>query len=614
MGVLDFLFQGSPPPSINTYGQTTTDVPAWYNDYTQGLIARANAVAAEPYQAYGFPRLAGLDPAQQQAYQKAYGLESMYQPIMNQAVGSAVAAGQGSALSAASPYFQQALGYNPLTAAQPLLGEAANFARLSSADTSGLAQPYLAQAGQYTTQGAGGTAGLAQPYIGEASQMTRQGAQGTAGLASPYLTQAGQYTTQGAAGTAGLGQPYLTQAGQMTTQGAGATAGLATPYIQQAIQQTGAGGQSAVGGIEAYMNPYTEQVVNRIGELGARTLREQLLPQIQDQSIAAGQFGGTRGAEQIGRAIRDTQEGISAQQAQALQQGYTQAAGLAQQDLSRQLQAAGQTGALGQSLASLSAADQQRLLSAAGQQAAIGQSMAGLSAADQQRLLAAGQQAAAIGQAQAGLSAADQQRLLSAAGQQAALGQSLAGLSAADQQRLLAAGSQAAALGQATAGLEAADLARMAQTGQQLGALGQQTGALTGQAGTLAAQIGQQYGALSQQDLARQLQSAQTLGGLGQMQQQLGVSNIGALEAAGQAQQQQTQRSLDLAYQDFLEQRGWDKDQIAFLNNAIRGLQIPTTQSTQAYGPTSVYQPSPLSQMAQGAATAYGLTKLFGGT
>lgn len=567
MSVLDFLFQGSPPPSINTYGQTTTDVPAWYNDYTQGLIARANAVAAEPYQAYGFPRLAGLDPAQQQAYQKAYGLESMYQPIMDQAVGSAVAAGQGSALSAASPYFQQALTYNPMTAAQPLLGEAANFARLSSADTSGLAQPYLQQAGQYTTQGAGGTAGLAQPFIGEASQMTRQGA----------------------AGTAGLAQPYLTQAGQMTTQGAGATAGLASPYIQQALQQTGAGGQSAVGGIQAYMNPYTEQVVNRIGELGARTLREQLLPQIQDQSIAAGQFGGTRGAEQIGRAIRDTQEGISAQQAQALQQGYTQAAGLAQQDLARQLQAAGQTGALGQSLANLSAADQQRLLSAAGQQAAIGQSMAGLSAADQQRLLAAG-------------------------GQQAALGQSLAGLSAADQQRLLAAGSQAAALGQATAGLEAADLARMAQTGQQLGALGQQTGALTGQAGTLAAQIGQQYGTLSQQDLARQLQSAQTLGGLGQMQQQLGVSNIGALEAAGQAQQQQTQRSLDLAYQDFLEQRGWDKDQIAFLNNAIRGLQIPTTQSTQAYGPTSVYQPSPLSQMAQGAATAYGLTKLFGGT
>lgn len=567
MGVLDFLFQGSPPPSINTYGQTTTDVPAWYNDYTQGLIARANAVAAEPYQAYGFPRLAGLDTAQQQAYQKAYGLEAQYQPIMNQAVQSATAAGQGSALSAASPYFQQALGYNPLTAAQPLLGEAASFARLSSADTSGLAQPYLQQAGQYTTQGAGGTAGLAQPYIGEASQMTRQGAQGTAGIA----------------------QPALTQASQMTTQGAGATAGLATPYIQQAIQQTGTGGQSAVGGIEAYMNPYTEQVVNRIGELGARNLREQLLPQIQDQSIAAGQFGGTRGAEQIGRAIRDTQEGISAQQAQALQQGYTQAAGLAQQDLARQLQAAGQTGALGQSLASLSAADQQRLLSAAGQQAAIGQ-------------------------AQAGLSAADQQRLLSAAGQQAALGQSLAGLSAADQQRLLAAGSQAAALGQATAGLEAADLARMAQTGQQLGALGQQTGALTGQAGTLAAQVGQQYGTLAQQDLARQLQSAQTLGGLGQLQQQLGVSNIGALEAAGQAQQQQTQRSLDLAYQDFLEQRGWDKDQIAFLNNAIRGLQIPTTQSTQAYGPTSVYQPSPLSQMAQGAATAYGLTKLFGGT
>ena len=59
MAVLDFLFEGKPPKAVTTYGQTVTDVPKWLSDYTQGLIARANAIAAEPYQAYGGPRIAG---------------------------------------------------------------------------------------------------------------------------------------------------------------------------------------------------------------------------------------------------------------------------------------------------------------------------------------------------------------------------------------------------------------------------------------------------------------------------------------------------------------------------------------------------------------------------
>ena len=40
MSILDFLFEGKPPQSVTTYGQTVENIPKWMSDYTQGLIAR----------------------------------------------------------------------------------------------------------------------------------------------------------------------------------------------------------------------------------------------------------------------------------------------------------------------------------------------------------------------------------------------------------------------------------------------------------------------------------------------------------------------------------------------------------------------------------------------
>lgn len=421
MALTDFLFQGSPPPSVTTYGETTTNVPTWYNDYTQGLISKANAIAAEPYQPYGQQRIADLDYAQNEAYKKALGLEGTYSPLL-QGAETAITGAQGSSLQAADPYIQQALQYNPYTTAQPQLTEAGNLLRQQVGDTSALAQPYFSTSTNLTNQAA----------------------------------------------------------------------------------------QAGLGNIQDYMNPYTEQVVNRIGELGARNLKENLLPQINDRAIQAGQFGGSRSGEAIGRALRDTQESTLAQQATALQQGYTQAG--------QQLQT--------------------------------------------------------------------------------------------DKARQLAAAQQQAALGQSQAGLEGADLSRYAQAGAQIGALGQMQGQLAGQAATQNLQAAQQTGTLSAQDFARMLQSGQALGALGQQTAQLGVQNIGALESAGATQQQQAQRSLDQAYQDYLNQRDYDRGNIAFLNAAVRGLTVPTSTTTEGTGPASVYQPSPLAQFGQIAATGYGLSKL----
>lgn len=155
-------------------------------------------------------------------------------------------------------------------------------------------------------------------------------------------------------------RPELNVASQQTQNTFGRS-GLtaAQPYFANAAQ-------TATQNIGQYMNPYTQQVADRIGQMGLRTLNEQLLPGISDRMTAAGQFGGTRQAELMGRALRDTMEGISAQQTQALQQGYGQALGASQADLARQA-------ALGQNVGSLYGADTSAAMGAAQQMGALAQ-------------------------------------------------------------------------------------------------------------------------------------------------------------------------------------------------------------------------------------------------
>lgn len=84
-GVLSFLFDGKPPPSVTTYGSTTQNVPQWLSDYTQGILSQANAVASQPYQGYEGPRIAGLTPEQLQAYDLTKQGVGAYKPDLNAA-------------------------------------------------------------------------------------------------------------------------------------------------------------------------------------------------------------------------------------------------------------------------------------------------------------------------------------------------------------------------------------------------------------------------------------------------------------------------------------------------------------------------------------------------
>lgn len=325
MPLTDFLNNGQiPAGSAATSTTTQTVLPEWYTNYAMQLLSNQQAIAETPYQAYQGPRVAEFSPTQQQGFEQAQSAATAYQPGLNAATqGTQAVLNAPGGLAAASPYLTQAAGMSGVNAAQP-----------------------------HYTQALG--------TIGQ-------------GIDTNPMTAA---------------MPYVAQAAQKATD------------------------------VSAYMNPYTAQVVNRIGELGARNLSENLMPAITSRYVSAGQlgFGGREGAAgtpsgmmtDTARAVRDVNADILGRQSEALQAGYTQAQAAAQADMARQA-------GLATIMGNLSSAQQRALLDAAQQQAGIGSSLGNLTNEQQQIL-------AQLGWVFGGLTNADLTRQLSASEQMGALG------------------------------------------------------------------------------------------------------------------------------------------------------------------------------------------------
>ena len=335
---IDFLFEGQPPQSVTTEGQTVEGIPKWMSDYTQGLIARANASAAEPYIPYGGPRVAGFSPEQQAAF------------------------------------------------------------------------------------------GMTEANIG--SYM-------------PYLEGSGAGYMGGLNRAANIGT-------------------AAAPYVQRGSQQW-----TDEGVADSYMSPYIGNVLDRQEALANRTLTEDFMPQISGMFGGAGQYfflGGEGSMEDVAiRGTRDIQEGLEAQRLEALHGAYGQGADIFAGDQSR-----------------------------------------------------------------------------------------------------------------------SAEMARV-------------------------------VGALEEAGAQSMYQGAEGLMGLGSEAQRMGLTDAAAMEGIGAQQQGQTQRSMDLAYQDFLEQRNLPFDRVAFMNAAIRGLPMDTFTTRTDYGPADIYQPSPLSQIVGAYGVYRGMNPRDGG-
>lgn len=86
MGALDFLFQGNTPPAATSSIQGSTTMPDWWQEYTRGLLSRANAVAGQDYTATPVPGVAGLTQDQQNAFSSIRSNQGAWQPALQGAL------------------------------------------------------------------------------------------------------------------------------------------------------------------------------------------------------------------------------------------------------------------------------------------------------------------------------------------------------------------------------------------------------------------------------------------------------------------------------------------------------------------------------------------------
>lgn len=248
MSALDFLFQGATPTQGTNYTQSSSNVPTWLQDYTQGVLAQSNALASQPYQTYGAPRIAGFTDQQTQAQNEVGSLQGQYQPGLTQAQQLATSSSNPSAIN-------NALGYLP-QAQQAIQGAMAPTAASMNPYEQNVIQQAQDQATQYwqntlqpsinnqfTAAGQFGSSAnqRAQDITG---QQVNQNIQDTSNAAlAQGFTNAQQVGLQGASQLGALGQiggGLGYEQGALGMQGASTLGGLASTGQQLGLQGAGA--------------------------------------------------------------------------------------------------------------------------------------------------------------------------------------------------------------------------------------------------------------------------------------------------------------------------------------------------------------------------------------
>jgi hypothetical protein len=242
MSLTDFLFSGSPPPSVTTYNSTTPSLPPWFEAYQQGLLGKANVVAAEPYQKFTAPAPAAYDALR----------EARFAPFTGD-----TQTGWGMGRTAANSW---------------------------------------------------------QPGMNAASDITMGAASG------PTASEAAQPSIDAVTGlprALNSAQPGLTR-----------------------------GMQEWPDRVSDYMNPFTDQVANRITELSNRNLFENVLPNINDNFVRQGMLGSTRHGDFTNRAVRDQGDSLLGALSSLYSGAYNTGAQQFGADASRSLQGASTAGNL----------------------------------------------------------------------------------------------------------------------------------------------------------------------------------------------------------------------------------------------------------------------------
>tara|TARA_R110001599_G_scaffold289593_4_gene492575 strand:- start:845 stop:2515 length:1671 start_codon:yes stop_codon:yes gene_type:complete len=546
------IFKGE-PLKAEAEATVTSSTPQWMQDAIYDQIQNARLVAGQNFTSYDLPTVAPLSADQKGAYQTVRDAQGQWRPEMD-VVSSQMqefAAGQrGTAedfKKAQAEYLRQDLVGKNLDAGQDL------FAQAGEIDVLGNAQPLLDEA-----------AGSARNIVGAGKgYLERAGGISAADAAQPYVQYGLGQSAMGAA------NPYLSQA-QTTT-----AAGLAERALQAADPYLTSAGQTSVSDVSDYMNPYQQNVLDTIAQQGARNLSENLLPQVSDSFIRAGQYGSSQMGEMGSRALRDTQEAILKAQAPIAAQGYEGALRASAADKQRQAGLAGTVG-------NISGADLSRMLTGAGQFGALGSTAGQMTGADAGRALTAG---STLGQ----MTGSDAARL-------AGIGDSLGRLTSSQAGQL-------GTLGSTTGTLSSQQMKNLSDLGRLQTSAGQAQQTF----GLDAASKAQQAQAA---DYSRQMSALNNLGNIAQMEQNLAYKDAGALEAAGAAQQAASQKVLTAAEKQFLDKQNYPRSMVEFMGSQIRQTPaafVPQRKVTSSSSLGNTYSNSPLSQIATAFSVGAGL-------
>lgn len=372
-----------------------------------------------------------------------------------------------------------------------------------------------------------------------------------AGAYKPFLDQ-----TKEALGKAGGISGYGAAAGDLGRAAAMSGAGAAQPYF------TGAAGMSSLGAAK----PYFESGIDAIQRGGAGSSLAAAQPYL---GTAAQRFP-QAAAEYMNPYISGVVQRIGDIGVRQLQEKYLPAVG-------QEFIQAGQFG-VGPGSTRMGEFGARALRDV--QEAVIG---------EQSKALQAG-----YGQA-ADIFARDVDRA-------AALAGTVGKLSSDDYSRLLESGARVADIGAKMGQLTSDDASRLFE-------IGKATGSLTAQDAELLARIGETKGRLSLedsrnlQDLARKyLETAEGA-------QTMGIREGEAITGVGEKERKMRQANLELAYQDFLTQQGYPKEQVKFMADILSRIQLPQTTVQQTTETPA--QPGGASNIQKVIAAVGGIDKLL---
>lgn len=342
---------------------TQNQLPEWYQQYLQQTMGRALGAADEPYQPYGGATVAGLTPAQLQAYDQVRAIQGGATPWLLEGTDMTRAAGAGQSGAAGAGSFDAATGL---------------FNRGAGYDTAGISSPFVNQGiGLAEQAGAGNALAAAYPYVDQSTMPMGLSA------ASPYLAAAGTSFPQAASAYM---SPYTSSVlDQIAARGGRNLSENILPAISDDFIRAG-----------QYGSTRQRDLVGR----AARDTQEAILGEqaraLESGYSTAGQLYGQDAARMAGLA--GTAGGLGTAQQQLLQSAGLGLGNLSSADLNRLLGAGQTIGQLGLGQAGMAAGDASRMIQAGQGLSGIGQSQIQAAQNDYARQLAAGQQMAGIGQ------------------------------------------------------------------------------------------------------------------------------------------------------------------------------------------------------------------------